>query len=91
MPKKQHRFHPNDTKLDKKMIELTENPAFKFALFSMAGMTVLGSVVIDSALPTITKHFDEILQNQSGILATFAFKHLDILTRLVLTIPAILL
>lgn len=89
MPKKQHKFHPNDTKLDKKLVEITENPAFKIALFSMAAMTVLGSVVITSALPTITRHFEEILQNQTSFLEIFAFEHLDILTRLVLTIPAI--
>lgn len=89
MPKKHHKFHPNDTKLDKKLVEITENPAFKIALFSMAAMTVLGSVVITSALPTITRHFEEILQNQTSFLEIFAFEHLDILTRLVLTIPAI--
>ncbi|MCW1360295.1 MFS transporter [Campylobacter sp. CCS1377] len=89
MRKKQYKFHINDTKLDKKMVELTERGGFKIALFSMAAMTVLGSVVIASALPAINKHFEEILQNQSGIIANFTLEHLDILTRLVLTIPAI--
>ncbi len=89
MSKKQHKFHPNDTKLDKKLVEITERSAFKFALFSMAGMTVLGSVAIASALPAITRHFEEVLQSQASFLEIFAFEHLDILTRLVLTIPAI--
>lgn len=89
MEKKQYHFHPNDTKLDKKIVEITENPGFKIALFSIAAMTVLGSVVITSALPTITRHFDEILRDQTTPLARFTFEHLDILTRLILTIPAI--
>ena len=55
----------------------------------MAGMTVLGSVAIASALPAITRHFEEVLQSQASFLEIFAFEHLDILTRLVLTIPAI--
>ena len=62
MPKRQYKFHPNDTKLDKKIVEITENPAFKLALFSMAAMTVLGNVAITSALPAITRHFEEVLQ-----------------------------
>lgn len=55
----------------------------------MAAMTMLGSVVISSALPAINRHFDKLLQNQNGILIEFTLNHLDILTRLILTIPAI--
>lgn len=51
MKKKSYKFHPNDTKLDKKMVEITEKSGFKIAVFSMAAMTMLGSVVISSALP----------------------------------------
>ncbi|MBK1991177.1 MFS transporter [Campylobacter sp. 2018MI35] len=89
MPIKQYKFHPDDTKFDKKMVEITEKKGFKTAVFSMAAMTMLGSVVISSALPAINKHFDILLKNQSGILTEFTLAHLDILTRLVLTIPAI--
>ncbi|MBK1964537.1 MFS transporter [Campylobacter novaezeelandiae] len=89
MAKKQHIFHPNDTKFDKKMVEITEKTGFKIAVFSMAAMTMLGSVVISSALPAINRHFDKLLQNQNGILIEFTLNHLDILTRLILTIPAI--
>lgn len=89
MTKKQHIFHPNDTKFDKKMVEITEKTGFKIAVFSMAAMTMLGSVVISSALPAINRHFDKLLQNQNGILIEFTLNHLDILTRLILTIPAI--
>lgn len=89
MSKKQHKFHPNDTKLDKKIVEITEKTGFKVSLFSMAAMTTLGSAVIASSLPSITRHFDKILQNQTSSLATFTLEHIDILTRLVLTIPAV--
>lgn len=89
MAKKQYIFHPNDTKFDKKMVEITEKTGFKIAVFSMAAMTMLGSVVISSALPAINRHFDKLLQNQNGILIEFTLNHLDILTRLILTIPAI--
>lgn len=89
MKKRHHHFHPNDTKLDKKIVEITEKTGFKVALFSMAAMTTLGSAAIASSLPSITRHFNEVLQNQTTLLARFALEHLDILTRLVLTIPAI--
>ncbi|MCX2683512.1 MFS transporter [Campylobacter sp. MIT 21-1685] len=84
--KKQYQFHPNDTKIDKKMVEITENIGIKLAVFSMASMTVLGSAAIAPALPAINKHFYELLLHDP---TSFAFSHLDILTRLVLTIPAI--
>lgn len=71
------------------MVEITEKTGFKIAVFSMAAMTMLGSVVISSALPAINRHFDKLLQNQNGILIEFTLNHLDILTRLILTIPAI--
>lgn len=85
--KKQFKFHPNDTKIDKKMVEITENTGFKIAVFSMGGMTILGSSAIASALPAINRHFHELLLHTAP--QSFAFSHLDILTRLVLTIPAI--
>lgn len=86
---KQQKFSPNDTKLDKKIVEITERAGFKVALFSMAAMTTLGSAVIASSLPSISRHFEEILYNPTSALASFTLEHLDILTRLVLTIPAI--
>ncbi len=56
----------------------------------MAAMTMLGSVVISSALPAINRHFEELLTQSGATLASsFTLAHLDILVRLVLTIPAI--
>ncbi len=74
----------------KKIIQITEKSGFKAAVFSMAAMTMLGSVVISSALPAINRHFEELL-TQSGVTlaSSFTLAHLDILVRLVLTIPAI--
>ncbi|TKX30886.1 MFS transporter [Campylobacter aviculae] len=90
MRKKTYQFHPNDTKLDKKIVEITEKSAFKIAVFSMAAMTMLGSVVIASALPAINKHFENILIQSGATNSTsFTLAHLDILVRLVLTMPAI--
>lgn len=66
MAKKQHIFHPNDTKFDKKMVEITEKTGFKIAVFSMAAMTILGSVVISSALPAINRHFDKFYKTKTG-------------------------
>ncbi|HEF5856185.1 TPA: MFS transporter [Campylobacter jejuni] len=90
MNNKTYKFHPNDTKMDKKIIQITEKSGFKAAVFSMAAMTMLGSVVISSALPAINRHFEELL-TQSGVTlaSSFTLAHLDILVRLVLTIPAI--
>ncbi|RDU60864.1 MFS transporter [Helicobacter sp. MIT 14-3879] len=64
------------SKLDKKIIHLSERLMFKLALFSAAMMTVLGSVVISPALPAISKHF-------------INTPHIETLTGLVLTIPAL--
>ena len=89
MSKKEYQFSPNDTKLDRKIVEITERAGFKVSLFSMAAMTTLGSAVIASSLPSINRHFNEILHNPTSALASFTLEHLDILTRLVLTIPAI--
>lgn len=90
MKKKSYKFHPNDTKLDKKMVEITEKSGFKIAVFSMAAMTMLGSVVISSALPAINRHFEDILiQSGANMQTNFTLAHLDILVRLVLTLPAI--
>lgn len=90
MNDKTYKFHPNDTKMDKKIIQITEKSGFKAAVFSMAAMTMLGSVVISSALPAINRHFEELLTQSGATLASsFTLAHLDILVRLVLTIPAI--
>lgn len=88
MPKN-YKFNPNDTKLDRKVIEVTERVGFKVSLFSMAAMTILGSAVTASALPSINRHFNELLQTQNGVLRDFTLIHLDLLTRLILTMPAI--
>ncbi len=39
MNDKTYKFHPNDTKMDKKIIQITEKSGFKAAVFSMAAMT----------------------------------------------------
>ncbi|SUW66122.1 hypothetical protein [Campylobacter coli] len=53
-------------------------------------MTMLGSVVISSALPAINRHFEDILiQSGANMQTNFTLAHLDILVRLVLTLPAI--
>ncbi|EMD1037219.1 hypothetical protein VP478_001785 [Campylobacter jejuni] len=38
MNDKTYKFHPNDTKMDKKIIQITEKSGFKAAVFSMAAM-----------------------------------------------------
>ncbi len=47
--------------MDKKIIQIAEKSGFKAAVFSMAAMTMLGSVVISSALPAINRHFEKLL------------------------------
>lgn len=74
--KKQHRFHPEDNRADRKLVEITERTGFKMAVFSMAAMTVLGNTIIAPSLPAITEHF-------AGV------RGIDVLARLVLTIPAL--
>lgn len=64
------------TKLDKKMIYLTERFRFKIAIFSVAMMTVLGASLISPALPSISKHF-------------YYVENIELLSGLVLTIPAL--
>lgn len=51
--------------MDKKIIQITEKSGFKAAVLSIAAMTMLGGVVILSALPAINRHFEELL-TQSG-------------------------
>ena len=63
-------------KFDTKIITLTERLRFKLALFSVAMMTILGSVLVSPALPGIAKEFD-------------TTPHIELLTGLVLTIPAL--
>lgn len=67
-------MQPN--KLDTKIIALTERLGFKLALFSAAMMTILGSVLVSPALPGIAKSFENTA-------------HIELLTGLVLTIPAL--
>ena len=64
------------TKLDKKMLSLTERFSFKLAIFSIATMTVLGASLISPALPSISKHFHYV-------------ENIELLSGLVLTIPAL--
>lgn len=78
-------FHHNDTKFDKKIVMLTERWGFKLALFSMAAMTILGNAVISTALPQISSHFETLIVNKHSFTAT----HLDVLVRLILTMPAV--
>lgn len=49
---------------------------FYFSLFSVSAMTVLGSTAIAPSLPNLEKHFEDI-------------KNIELLSRLVLTLPAI--
>lgn len=66
----------NYSKLDKKIINLSERLMFKLALFSAAMMTVLGPLVISPALPEISKYFSNVA-------------YIKILTGLVVTMPAL--
>lgn len=66
----------NYNKFDSKIITLTERLGFKLALFSAAMMTILGSVLVSPALPGISKAFENT-------------PHIELLTGLVLTIPAL--
>lgn len=70
-------------KFDKKIVELTERIGFKIALFSVAATTILGNAVIAPALPQMSAYFKACLG------PGFTFNNLDILVRLVLTIPAL--
>lgn len=64
------------SRFDSKIITLTERLRFKLALFSCAMMTILGSVLVSPALPGIAKSFENTA-------------HIELLTGLVLTIPAL--
>lgn len=64
------------SKLDSKIIALTERVRFKLALFGAAMMTILGSVLVSPALPGIAKEFS-------------TTPHIELLTGLTLTIPAL--
>lgn len=66
----------NLSKLDKKIINLSERLVFKLALFSAAMMTVLGPLVISPALPEISAYFRDT-------------PYVNILTGLVVTMPAL--
>lgn len=64
-------------RVDKKLIEVTENPFFKVAVFSIASLTALGSVVISSSLPKLTEHFEHV-------------QNIKLLSQLVLVIPSLI-
>lgn len=72
-------------KFELKMEQLTERKGFKIALFSIAATTILGNAVITSSLPSMQEYFSSKILDKSS----FAYTHLDILIRLVLTTPAI--
>ncbi len=71
-----HKYSDNDSKLDKKLIDITERAGFKIALFSVSMMTILAGVIVSPALPAIEAHF-------SGV------ANVEILTRLIVTMPAL--
>ncbi len=71
-----HKYSDNDSKLDKKLIDITERVGFKLALFSVSMMTILAGVIVSPALPAIEAHF-------SGT------TNVELLTRLIVTMPAL--
>ncbi len=71
-----HKYSDNDSRLDKKLIDITERVGFKIALFSVSMMTILAGVIVSPALPAIEAHF-------SGV------ANVEILTRLIVTMPAL--
>ena len=70
------RFAPNDSRFDKKLVNLTERIGFKLALFSVSMMTILAGVIVSPALPAIESHFS-------------STPSVEILTRLIVTMPAL--
>lgn len=66
----------NLSKMDKKLISLTDRKGFKLAIFLIASMTTISGSVIAPALPSIAQKFHSI-------------PHIDILTPLVMSLPAL--
>ncbi|STQ86847.1 MFS transporter [Helicobacter muridarum] len=64
------------SRLEQKMIEITDKKGLKLALFSASTMTILGAALITPALPAIAKDFSNT-------------PHIEILSGLMLTIPAL--
>ncbi|RDU68929.1 MFS transporter [Helicobacter cholecystus] len=64
------------SRFEQKMIEITDRKSLKLALFSASTMTVLGALLVSPALPAITKAFSHT-------------PHIQILSGLMLTIPAL--
>lgn len=63
-------------RLEAKTYELAHRPFFMFALFSSTSMTLLGGTIIATSIPSLESHFAEI-------------PHIDILSKLVLSLPAL--
>ena len=71
-----HKYASNDSKFDKKLVDITERVGFKLALFSVSMMTILAGVIVSPALPAIETHFKDTA-------------NVEILTRLIVTMPAL--
>lgn len=65
---------PKDTNAQKQA--LTDTFLFQVTLFATASMTVLGGTIIAPSLPHFEEHFADV-------------PHIDMLSRLVLTLPAL--
>ena len=63
-------------RFEQKLIEVTERKGLKLALFSASTMTILGASLVAPALPAIVKAFSDT-------------PHIEILSGLMLTIPAL--
>lgn len=71
-----HKYAGNESKFDKKLVDITERTGFKLALFSISMMTILAGVVVSPALPAIEAHFKDT-------------PSVELLTRLIVTMPAL--
>lgn len=71
-----HKYAGNESKFDKKLVDITERTGFKLALFSISMMTILAGVVVSPALPAIEAHFS-------------STPNVELLTRLIVTMPAL--
>lgn len=74
----QNPSHKTDSINSAKNIESkrTDSLLFQIALFSAASMTVLGGTIIAPSIPHFEEHFADVA-------------HIDILSRLILTLPAL--
>lgn len=71
-----HKYGDDDSRFDKKLIDITERVGFKLSLFSVSMMTTLAGIIVSPALPAIEEHF-------SGV------ANVELLTRLIVTMPAL--